>query len=90
MTDAENTVELAVTIALFRCFHEQLHGLKGSHSSLVKYKFNRLCRVARQYEDEIIKVNKQSDEDLDLLYDNLMDIIIDIKTNLLKAYEEQR
>lgn len=89
MTDAENTVELAVTIALFRCFHEQLHGLKGSHSKLVKYKFNRLCKVARQYEDEIIKINKQSDEDLDLLYDNLMDIIVDIKTNLLKVYEEQ-
>tara|TARA_R110001632_G_scaffold102278_4_gene210456 strand:+ start:560 stop:832 length:273 start_codon:yes stop_codon:yes gene_type:complete len=90
MSDAENTVELAVTIALFRCFHEQLHNLKGSHSKLVKYKFNKLCKVARQYEDEIIKVNKQSDEDLDLLYDGLMDVIVDIKKELLKSYEEQR
>ena len=90
MTDAENTVELAVTIALFRCFHEQLHGLKGSHAKLVKYKFNKLCKVARQYEDEIIKVNKQSDEDLDLLYDSLMDIIVEMKQSLIVEYEKQR
>jgi len=80
----EQTVELNLLIATFRCFNEQLYNLKGSHSGVVKMKFNRLLKVSNQYEKEIIKWTEGSKE-LELLYDSLMEVLIEIKN---KVYED--
>ena len=74
----EQTAELNLLIATFRCFNEQLYNLKGSHSGIVKLKFNRLLKVANQYEKEIIKWTEGS-EQLEIIYDNLMDVIVTVK-----------
>ena len=80
----KDTIDLNLLIATFRCFNEQLYNLKGSHSGLVKLKFNRLIKVARLYEKEILKTTKESKE-LERVYDELMDIIILVKE---KNYEK--
>lgn len=74
----EQTAELNLLIATFRCFNEQLYNLKGSHSGIVKLKFNRLLKVANQYEKEIVKWTEGS-EQLEVIYDNLMDVIVTVK-----------
>ena len=57
----EQTAELNLLIATFRCFNEQLYNLKGSHSGVVKMKFNRLVKVANQYESEIVQWTEGSE-----------------------------
>jgi hypothetical protein len=78
MMTKEQTAELNLLIATFRCFNEQLYNLKGSHSGIVKLKFNRLLKVANQYEKEIVKWTEGS-EQLEIIYDNLMDVIVTVK-----------
>mgnify|MGYP003671878956 FL=1 len=36
----QDTIDLNLLIATFRCFNEQLYNLKGSHAGIVKMKFN--------------------------------------------------
>ena len=74
----QDTIDLNLLIATFRCFNEQLYNLKGKHSGVVKLKFNRLLNVARQYEKEIVKYTDGSKE-LERVYDELMEIIILVK-----------
>ena len=52
----EQTAELNLLIATFRCFNEQLYNLKGAHAGIVKLKFNRLLKVAAQYELSLIHI----------------------------------
>tara|TARA_R100001460_G_scaffold4702_5_gene13129 strand:- start:61 stop:312 length:252 start_codon:yes stop_codon:yes gene_type:complete len=80
----EQTVELNLLIATFRCFNEQLYNLKGNHSGIVKQKFNRLLNVAAQYEKEVVHLT-QSNEELETIYDNLMEILIEVKR---QVYED--
>lgn len=68
-------------MATFRCFNEQLYNLKGSHSRVMKLKFNRLLKVARQYEKEIVEFTEESKE-LELIYDNMMDLLIEVKKQI--------
>jgi Fe-S cluster assembly scaffold protein SufB len=74
----QDTIDLNLLIATFRCFNEQLYNLKGSHAGIVKMKFNRLLKVSSQYEKEIVKWTDGSEE-LEQVYDELMDIIIEVK-----------
>ena len=71
----QDTIDLNLLIATFRCFNEQLYNLKGSHAGIVKMKFNRLLKVSSQYEKEIVKWTDGSEE-LEQVYDELMDIIM--------------
>ena len=41
----EHQIDLTLAFATFRCFNEQLYLLKGSHSKVVKLKFNRLIKL---------------------------------------------
>ena len=68
-------------MATFRCFNEQLYNVKGTHSGVMKMKFNRLLKVARQYEREIVEFTEESKE-LELIYDNMMDLLIEIKKQI--------
>ena len=74
----EHTTDLLLLIAMFRCFNEQLYNLKGAHSNLIKLKFNRLLKVAGQYEREILQWTEGSKE-LELIYDSLMEVLIEVK-----------
>ena len=77
----EDTIDLYLLIAMFRCFNEQLYTLKGKHSKIVKFKFNRLVKVARQYENEIVKVTDDS-EAMENIYDELMELILEVKKGI--------
>ncbi len=74
----QDTIDLNLLIATFRCFNEQLYNLKGRHSKIVKLKFNRLLGVARAYEKEVVKWTDNSPE-LETVYDELMEIILTVK-----------
>ena len=74
----QDTIDLNLLIATFRCFNEQLYNLKGSHSGIVKMKFNRLVKVANQYEREIVQWTEGS-EQLEMIYDSLMEVLIEVK-----------
>jgi|TARA_R100001198_G_scaffold81541_1_gene54437 hypothetical protein len=74
----EQTAELNLLIATFRCFNEQLYNLKGTHAGIVKLKFNRLLKVSAQYEKEIVKWTEGS-EQIELIYDSLMEVLIEVK-----------
>ncbi len=80
----EQQIDLTLLFATFRCFNEQLYLLKGIHSKVIKLKFNRLIKLARQYEDEMMKNMGDSVEDLDGVQDVMMDIINDVKIELEK------
>lgn len=71
---------------MFRCFNEQLYTLKGTHTHLAKKKFNRLIQTAKKYEDEILKTSN-GNKDIDVVYDHLMDLIIEMKTKIFKDVE---
>ena len=86
--EEEQTIDLALAIAMFRCFHEQLYNLKGVHSQMLKKKFNKLINVARQYEDEIIKSTDSVDE-IDIIYDELMDVVVAMKKTIIKETENE-
>ena len=77
----EHTTELLLLIAMFRCFNEQLYNLKGAHAGIIKLKFNRLLKVAAQYEREITQWTQGSKE-LELIYDSLMEVLIEVKTQV--------
>ena len=77
----EHTTELLLLIAMFRCFNEQLYNLKGAHAGIIKLKFNRLLKVAAQYEKEITQWTEGSKE-LELIYDSLMEVLIEVKTQV--------
>ena len=48
-------IDIVLCVAMFRCFNEQLYNIKGTHSKSLKQKFNRLIRISKSYDDEIIK-----------------------------------
>ena len=74
----KNKIDFVLCMATFRCFHEQLYNLKGSYSQKLKKDFNRLIGLARKHEQEIIKISGQP-EQIEQVYDNLMDIIYEAK-----------
>jgi len=82
----QEDIDLVLCIAMFRCFNEQLYTLVGKDSKLAKKKFNRLIKVAKMYDDEIIK-NGDHNDDIDVIYDKLMDIIIEMKELIIKEYD---
>ena len=74
----EQEIDINLLIATFRCFNEQLYLLKGAHSQILKKKFNRLIKVSKQYDDELNRIFNYN-EDLESVYDLLMDVIIEVK-----------
>jgi len=78
--EKKQDIDLVLCIAMFRCFNEQLYTLKGKDSKLAKQKFNRLIKLAKIYDDEIIR--SSNNKDVDYIYDMLMDIIIEAKQQI--------
>ena len=82
----QQDIDLVLCIAMFRCFNEQLYTLVGKDSKLAKKKFNRLIKVAKMYDDEIIR-NGDHNDDIDVIYDKLMDIVVEMKELIIKEYD---
>jgi len=73
----EEQISLLIILATFKSLHEQIYNLKGSHSGIVKKKFNVLLATFKSYENVIdkewLKENKNVVEQLndaitDLIY----------------------
>lgn len=77
--DQERDINLL--LATFRCFNEQLYLIKGSHSGILKKKFNRLINVSRIYDQEVSKWLEDSKES-EIIYDELMDILTIVKKSV--------
>lgn len=77
----EQATDVNLLLALVRCFAEQLHMIKGNHSGIIKLKFNRLLKVASQYEKEVVRLTGESEE-IEIMYDNLMELITAIKVGI--------
>lgn len=76
-----DAADINLLLAIFRCFHEQLFALKGTHAGVIKLKFNRLIKVANQYEREIMKII-DDDPQMNQIYDDLMDVMVELKQNI--------
>jgi len=87
-SDKINQIDAYLLIAMFRCLNEQLYTLKGAQSGIIKMKFNRLLKVATQYENELIKNNIGNDS-IDAIYDSLMDIMVQVKEQLVKTIGDE-
>lgn len=79
----EQQTEINLLIATMRCFNEQLYNIKGTHSQVLKMKFNRLVKISNQYEKEVLKWTN-NDEQLEMMYDSLMDVLVTVKTEIAK------
>jgi len=71
----EQQAQINLLLATFRCFNEQLHGLQGQHSKQAKYFFNKLLKVCKMYEREVVKMVGEDLEKHEALYDALMEVV---------------
>jgi hypothetical protein len=79
----EQETEINLLLATMRCFNEQLYNIKGTHSKILKMKFNRLLKISNQYEREVLRWTN-NDKQLEAMYDTLMDVLITVKTEIVK------
>jgi len=90
----KNKIELLdinITLALFKCFTEHLHSLKGTNARNVKQKFNRLLKVSRQYEQEIDKsMEVTGDHTPELIYDSIMDYVLEGRDSAVNEMKESK
>ena len=87
--EARKIMDVNVALAMIKCLTEQLAGMQWQHSYKVKQKFNKLLKVARQYEDEIDKAAEaSSDESIEIIYEALMEHIVEGKEIALKQYNK--
>ena len=86
--DKEQQSQINLLLATFRCFNEQLHGLQGEHSKQSKYFFNRLLKVSKIYEREVIKMVGEDIEKHEALYDALMDVVHQVSENQTKKEDK--
>ena len=83
-------LDINLTLALFKCFTEQLHTLKGKNSYSVKQKFGRLIKAARQYEKEIDDSIKNTEgSSVEDIYDALMDMILEGREAAIKKFKSK-
>ena len=69
-------------LSLIKCVDEEMHLLKFEHKHQVKQKFNNLMQAAQAYEKAVYKEVKGYDlEEVEYIYDNVMDCILDITKN---------
>tara|TARA_R110002012_G_C11342344_1_gene578497 strand:+ start:54 stop:365 length:312 start_codon:yes stop_codon:yes gene_type:complete len=83
----EQETEINLLLATMRCFNEQLYNIKGTHSKILKMKFNRLLKISNQYEREVLRWTK-NDKQLEAMYDTLMDVLITVKTEIVKHNDQ--
>lgn len=64
----DQQIDLAILLATFKSFSEQLHNIKGLHNGMLKKKFNLLLNTTKMYEKQIdrdwLEENQQVIEEL--------------------------
>jgi hypothetical protein len=83
-------LDVNLALALVKCLSEHLHTMQWTHSNRVKQKFNKLFKVAKNYESEIDKsIHDTSDTTIENIYDALMDSICEAKQISIENYDKE-
>lgn len=84
-------LDINLALSLVKCLSEHLHTMQWTHSQKVKLKFNKLLKVAKQYEKEIDKsMHITNDETIENIYDALMDSILEAKEISIENYDNEK
>lgn len=84
-------LDINLALSLVKCLSEHLHTMQWTHSQKVKLKFNKLLKVAKQYEKEIDKsMHSTQDETIENIYDALMDSILEAKEIAIENYDNEK
>lgn len=84
-------LDINLALALVKCLSEHLHTMQWTHSQMVKLKFNKLLKVAKQYEKEIDKsMHTTNDDTIENIYDALMDSILEAKQISIEEYDNKK
>ena len=83
--NVDEVINTLIILATFKSLNEQLYNLKGTHSGLVKKRFNLVLNTFKMYENVIdedyLKHNKVF---IDQLYDAITDYIYLLKDQVIK------
>jgi hypothetical protein len=83
-------LDINLALALVKCLSEHLHTMQWTHSQRVKQKFNKLFKVAKNYEAEIDKsIHQTNDPTIENIYDALMDSICEAKQISIENYDKE-
>tara|TARA_R110001592_G_scaffold344883_1_gene636483 strand:+ start:1385 stop:1690 length:306 start_codon:yes stop_codon:yes gene_type:complete len=83
-------LDVNLALALVKCLSEHLHTMQWTHSQRVKQKFNKLLKVAKNYEAEIDKsIHETNDLTIENIYDALMDSICEAKQISIENYDKE-
>ncbi len=83
--NVDETINTLIILATFKSLNEQLYNLKGTHSGIVKKRFNLVLNTFKMFEnvidDDYLKENKIF---IDQLYDAITDMIYMLKEDVIK------
>ena len=89
--NVDETINTLIILATFKSLNEQLYCLKGTHSGIVKKRFNLVLNTFKMYENVInedyLKENKVF---IDQLYDAITDMIYMLKEDVIKKGNYER
>jgi hypothetical protein len=82
--NVDETINTLIILATFKSLNEQLYNLKGTHSGIVKKRFNLVLNTFKMFEnvidDDYLKENKIF---IDQLYDAITDMIYMLKEDVI-------
>jgi hypothetical protein len=83
--NVDETINTLIILATFKSLNEQLYNLKGTHSGIVKKRFNLVLNTFKMFEnvidDDYLKENKIF---IDQFYDAITDMIYMLKEDVIK------
>lgn len=89
--NVDETINTLIILATFKSLNEQLYNLKGTHSGIVKKRFNLVLNTFKMFEnvidDDYLKENKIF---IDQLYDAITDMIYMLKEDVIKKGNYER
>jgi len=89
--NVDETINTLIILATFKSLNEQLYNLKGTHSGIVKKRFNLVLNTFKMFEnvidDDYLKENKVF---IDQLYDAITDMIYMLKEDVIKKGNYER
>tara|TARA_R100001443_G_scaffold117440_1_gene142710 strand:+ start:5602 stop:5910 length:309 start_codon:yes stop_codon:yes gene_type:complete len=81
----DETINTLIILATFKSLNEQLYNLKGTHSGIVKKRFNLVLNTFKMYENVIDEdYLKQNKVFINQLYDAITDMIYMLKEDVIK------
>lgn len=81
----DDTLNTLIILATFKSLNEQLYNLKGTHSGIVKKRFNLVLKTFKMFENVIDEdYLKQNKGFINQLYDAITDMIYMLKDDVIK------